>query len=83
MLLRNDMPVGIHLGIAKNGGHAVLKPLRDEVLEPLRLVMNLIPGILQNIVKKQLEQAVMSQQFPSSAFARRGQPNAVVLFVMH
>ena len=77
------MPMRIDLRIAENRGNSIFKPLRDEVLQPLRFFMHFVPGVLQNVVKKQLQQTVMSDQFPRPAFAGRAEPDASVLLIEH
>jgi hypothetical protein len=82
MLGRNRVAVWVDLGIAQNRRHAILEALRDEVLEPLGLFVHLVPGILQNVVEEELQQAVVPHQFPRPPLARGGEPDAAVLLVL-
>jgi len=49
---RNDMPMRIEFRIPEYGRDPLLKLLRNEVLQPLCLFMNFIPGILEDIMKE-------------------------------
>ena len=81
VLLWNYVPVRVDFRVAENGGDPIFKPLRDDVLQPLCLLVHFVPGILQDIVKKQFEQAVMSHQFPRPSFPSGTEPNTPVLFI--
>ena len=49
------MPMRIDLGVAKNCGHAIFKTLGNEVLQTLRLIVDLVPGVFEDVVQKQLK----------------------------
>jgi hypothetical protein len=52
ILLRNDAPMRVDLRVTQDRGDAIFKPLGNVVFQPLRLLVNFIPGVLQNIVKE-------------------------------
>jgi len=82
MLLRNDVAMRVDLRVAQDRGDAIFKALRDEVFQSLRFLVHLVPGVLQNIVKKEFEQSVMADEFPRAAFSRCRQANTPV-FLIH
>ena len=49
------MPVWIRIGVLQLRGDPVFEPLRDEVLQPFRLVVNLVPGVVEEIVEEALQ----------------------------
>jgi len=53
------------------------------VFQAFRLFMHLVPGILQDIVLKQFQQTVMSNEFPRPALPGGCKANAAVLFIQH
>ena len=71
----------IDFGIAQDRGHAIFKALGDEVLQPFRLLVHFVPGVLQNVVQEQLQQTMVPDQLPRAAFAGRGEADAAVLFI--
>jgi hypothetical protein len=81
IFLRDYMPVRVDFGIAENGGDAIFKTLGNEVLQPLRFLVDFIPGVPQNIVKEQFEQAVMAYELPGAALSGGREPNAPVLLI--
>ena len=52
MFLGDDVPMRVDFGITENAGNAIFKTLGDEVFQALRFLVNLIPRVLQNIVKE-------------------------------
>jgi hypothetical protein len=52
MFLGNQVSVGIDFGIPKNGGDPVFESFGDEVFQLLRLLVHLVPGILENVVEE-------------------------------
>ncbi len=79
---RDYVAVRVKLGISQNRGNPILEALRDEVLQALGFVVDLVPGVLENVVQEELQQAMVPNQLPSPALSRRGQTCAVVLLVM-
>lgn len=77
------MPMRIDFRIAKDRRHPIFKSLRDEVFKPFCFLVNFVPRVLQNVVKKQFQQSVMSDQFPRPPFASRGEPDASVFFIQN
>ena len=73
----------IDFRIAKDRRNAIFKSLRDEVFEPFRLFVHLIPGIFQHIVEKQFEQTVVPDQFPRPSFTCRSEPGTSMFFVQN
>ena len=63
----------IDLRIAQDCCHAIFKSFRDEVFQPFRLIVYLIPGILQNVMEKQFQQTMVPHQFPCPPLASRRQ----------
>ena len=49
------MPVRIDLRIAENRRDPIFKPLRDEVFQPFRLIVNFIPRVVEEIVEETLQ----------------------------
>ena len=66
--LGNRMPVWVRVGIAQLGGDPVFQPLRDEVLQPLGLLMHLVPRVAEELVQKSLEQAMVAQYLEARIF---------------
>src|SRR5271165_2983635 len=56
-----------YFGVAENRRYPIFKPLRNEMFQPLRFLMHLVPGVFQDIVQKQLQQAVMPHNLPGAA----------------
>lgn len=81
VFLRNRVAVRVDFRIAKDCRYPVLKTLGNEMLQPLCLFVDFVPGVLQNIMEKQFEQPMMPHQFPRSLFPRGGQPNSSMLFM--
>jgi hypothetical protein len=77
------VPVGIRLRVAQLSGDPVFQSLRDEMLQPIRLVVNLVPGVIEEIVQETFQQAVVTKHLKSALLSRRGQTRAVMLFVLH
>src|ERR1039458_4002925 len=77
------MPVRIGLGIPQFRRDAIFQPLRDEMLQPLRLVVNLVPRVVEEIMEEALQQTMVPKNLQSSHLAGRGQTRAVMLFVFH
>ena len=75
------MPMRVDFRIAENGGDPIFKTLGDEVFQPLRFLVDFIPGVLQNIVKEEFQQAVMADELPGAAFSDGGKPNTPVLLI--
>lgn len=75
------MSVRVDFRVAQDSGDAILKTLRDEVFQPLCLLVHLVPGVLQDIVKKEFEQSVMADEFPCAALSGCREPNAPVLLI--
>ena len=54
------MAVGIKLWVTEFCGNTLFEALRDEMLQPLGLVMDLLDGIVQYFVQKCLQQPMMA-----------------------
>jgi len=81
IFLWNQMSMRICFGIAQPGGNAVLKLFGDEMLQPLRLLMNLIPGVIQNVVQEALQQAMVANYFERAILSRRRKAHPAMLLV--
>lgn len=71
----------VYFRVAEYRRDAIFKTLGDEVLQALGLIVYLVPGVLQNIVKKQFEQPVVAHQFPRTTFSGCCELNTVVLLI--
>lgn len=77
------MSVRVGFGIAQFGCDAVLKLFRDEMLQSLRLFVNLVPGVIQNIVQEAFEQAMVANHFQGTLSAGTRKAHSMVLFIKH
>lgn len=75
------MAVRVDLRVAEDRRHAIFKPLGNKMLQAFCLLMHLVPGVFQDIVKEQFEQPVMAHQLPGAAFSCRREPDAPVLLI--
>jgi hypothetical protein len=64
-------------------GDPILKQLRDEVLEPFCLIVNLVPRVVEEIMEETLQQTVVTKNLQSARLPRCSQTHAVVLLVFH
>lgn len=53
----------IRLRIAQLCRDPIFEAFRDEMLQSLGLAVNLIPGVIEDVVKKTLEQAMVTKHF--------------------
>ena len=53
------------------------------MLKPFRLIVNLVPGVVEEIMEEPLQQTVVTKDLQSALLPRCGQTRAVVLFVFH
>jgi len=53
------------------------------MLQTLGLIVDLIPGVLEDVVQEQLQEAVMTHKLPSAAFPGRGQANSAMLLILN
>jgi len=60
------MAMGIELRISEFGGNAFLEPLRNKVFEPLCLFMHFFDRIVEHLIKKGLDEPVVTQHFQSA-----------------
>jgi len=81
--LGNRVAVRIGLWISQFRGDPIFKPLRNEVLQPFCLIVNLIPRIVEEITEETLQQTVTAKNLQSAHFPRCSQTRAVVLLVFH
>ena len=73
----------IGLRIPQFGCDAIFQPLRDEMFQPFRLLVNLVPRVVEEIMEEALQQTMMAKNFQSSHLPGRRQTHAVMLFVLH
>src|SRR5205823_3057729 len=78
---RDGMAVGVELRPAQQLEDALLHPLRDHVLEALRLVVDLVPAVAEHADQKDLQQAVVADQLQGDFAAVRGELLAAVAVV--
>jgi len=64
-------------------GDPIFKALRDEVLQPFCLVVNLVPRVVEELVEETLQQTVVANDLQSTHLPRCSQTRAVVLHVSH
>ena len=83
IFLGDHMSMRIDFRIAENRGNPIFKSLRDEVFQPFCFLVHFVPGVLQNVVQKQFQQAVMPDQFPRPPFAGGSEPDTSVLFIQN
>ena len=53
------MAVRIELWMSQLRGDALFEPLRDEMFEVLRFLVNLFDGVVQHFIEECLDQAMM------------------------
>ena len=75
------MSVRVELRVVQFCGDSFLKSLRDEVLQPFRLVMDFIPGISKNLMQERLDQPVMPDNLKSALGSGLRQSNPMMLFI--
>ena len=64
----------VNPGVAQPCRDAIFQPLRDIVLQPLGLLMHFIPRVVEDVMQKPLQKAVVANHFERAAPARRAQP---------
>ncbi len=64
-------------------GDPIFQFLRDKMFQPFRLIVNFVPGIVEEIMEKTLQQAVMAKNLQSAHPPGCRQTHAAVLFVFH
>jgi hypothetical protein len=75
--------VWIGFRVAQFRGDAIFKPLRDEMFQPFRLIVNLVPRVVEEIMEETLQQTVVAKNLQSAHLPRCSQTRAVVLLVFH
>src|SRR5271165_3303526 len=53
------------------------------MFQPFGLLVNLIPGVVEEIVQETLQQTMVAKDFQSSHLSGRRQTHAVMLFIFH
>ena len=79
----DGVAVRVKLGVAELGGDALFEPLGDEVFEALGLLVHLVPGVAEDLVKKCFEQPMVANDFERAFLSGLGKLHAVVLLVHH
>ena len=77
------MPVRVDFRIAEDRRNPIFESLRDEVFQSFCFLVHFVPGVLQNVVKKQFQQTVVPDQFPRPPFASRSEPDTSVFFIQN
>src|SRR5699024_5329078 len=75
----NRCAVGVGTRVVEGGREFGFEALADVVFEPVGLVVNLGPVVVQLLRKEQFEQSMMADSFDSDEFALGGQSDAFVL----
>ncbi len=75
--------MGVDVGIAQLCGYPVLQSLRDIVLQAFRFFVNFIPGIVQEIVKKSFQEAMMAHNLECTMLPGRPQKHAMMLLIVN
>ena len=73
----------ISLRIPQFRRDAIFKPLRNEMFQPFRLIVNLVPGVVEEIMEETLQQTMVAKNLQSSHLPGRRQTHATMLFVLH
>ena len=55
------MAVRIRFRVSQFRSDPIFEPLRYEVLKPFRLIVNLVPRVVEEIMQETLQQAVMAK----------------------
>ena len=76
------MAVRIELGTAQELEDPLLHALGDDVLQPLGLVVNLVPAVAQHLHEEHLEEAMVPDQLHGDLSALAGQLLAAVAVVL-
>ena len=53
------------------------------MFQPFRLIVNLVPGVVEEIMEETLQQTMMAKNLQSSHLPGRRQTHAMMLFVLH
>lgn len=72
----------IGLGIAELGGDSIFQALRNEMLQAFGLLMHFVPRVIEHIMQKSFEQAMMPKNLQRAMLARVRQDDAVMLFIL-
>ncbi len=75
--------MGIVRRMAEHLGDPFLETLRDRVLEPLGLVVHLVPAVPQRLLEVGLEQPVMADHLERDPASGVGEPPSPVPSVLH
>ena len=81
--LGDRVPVRIGFRVAQFRGDPVFQSLRDEVLQPFRLIVNLVPRVVEDIMEEALQQTVVAKNLQGAHLPRWRQTHAMMLFVFH
>ena len=57
------MTMRIGIWISKLGRNSILKTFGDKMLQPFSLLMNFVPWIIEDVVKKTFKESVMANDF--------------------
>ena len=77
------MPVWIQLRVPELRRNPVFQLFRYEMFQPLRFLVDFIPAVIQYIMQKTLQQAMMPQNFKRPSLPGRCQARPVMLLVFH
>lgn len=77
----DGVAVGVELGVAELGGDALFEALGDEVLEALGLLVDLVPGVVEDLVEEGFEEAMVADDLEGALAACAGELDAVVFAI--
>lgn len=80
---RNAAAVRVLLRVPELGVNACFEAFGDEVLQPLRLFVQLIDFVVQDAVEECLDQAVVAHDLKRTSPAGGRQPHAPVTLIFH
>lgn len=75
------MTMWVEARIAQYRRHSVFEPLRNEVFQPLSLIVNFVPGIFQYVVKEKLEQTMVPDQLPRPVLSGGSETDTTMLLI--
>ena len=81
--IRDGVAVRVVGGMAEGGSHARFEIFRDDVLQAAGFLVDFVPTVSERLHQPGFEQAVVAEDFQRSAFAFRGERDALVFLVIH
>lgn len=72
----------IELWVPKFISDAFLEALRDEVLQAFGFIVNLVDGIVENLIEKGLNQSMVADNLQRASLASAGETNPIMSLVI-